>query len=223
MEGGSGNDIYYVDTTADLTFEAADGGTDTVFAKVVGNGYYLYANVENLVLIGNTAFGVGNELANHLTGSDATNWLLGGAGNDVLDGKGGNDVLFGQEGADTFVFAAGTGGDTIGDFTAGTDRIDLSAFGFTSFQQLQAAMSETGGSTAIILGNGDFIVLQNVTNASLHSGDFILSGGSSGAAQVEQRVVAVTDDAFAIGNRGLIHQWDMPGHALDGGEFHNFL
>jgi Ca2+-binding RTX toxin-like protein len=179
--GNAGNDSFYVDTYADLVFENAGEGIDTVYANIMGNGYYLYENIENLVLVGTTPYGVGNEIANSLTGNASANYLLGGGGNDTLNGKAGNDVLFGEAGADTFVFEHGMGGDTIGDFAAGTDRINLAAFGFTSFAQVQAAMSETGGSTAIILGSGDFIVLQGVANSALHAGDFILSGSASAA------------------------------------------
>ena len=177
MDGGSGDDVYYVDTGDDLTFEGADEGTDTVFADVsnVPNaGVYLYANVENLVLVGTTAFGVGNELNNQLTGSDSANWLLGGAGNDTINGKGGNDVLFGEAGLDTFVFEQGSGGDVIGDFTIGEDQMDLSDFEFASFEALSAGFSQVGGDGAIDLGNGDFIVLHGVTMADLDAGDFIL-------------------------------------------------
>jgi len=181
MDGGAGDDAYYVDTPADLTFEAVNGGTDTVYANINGAGYYLYANVENLVLLGTTPYGVGNELDNHLTGNDVANYLLGGAGNDVLNGKGGNDVLFGESGADTFVFEHGTGGDVIGDFTAGTDKIDLTAFGFADYQTVINSMHEVNGTTAIDLGGGDFIVLNGVAEASLHAGDFILGGSSQSA------------------------------------------
>ncbi len=180
MDGGAGNDSYYVDTPDDLTFEAANGGTDTVYATINGAGYYLYANVENLVLGGDTPFGVGNELNNRITGSAASNWLLGGAGNDVLNGRGGNDVLFGEADADIFVFERGTGGDVIGDFVAGTDRIDLSAFGFTSFAQVEAVLGEQGGTAFLTLGNGDMVVLNGVARAALSAGDFILaSAGDS--------------------------------------------
>jgi Ca2+-binding RTX toxin-like protein len=174
MNGGAGNDTYYVDTPSDLTFEALNDGTDTVIADISGAGYYLYANVENLTLVGNTPFGVGNELANTLTGSALTNWLLGGAGNDTINGGGGNDVLFGEGGADTFVFRRGTGGDLIGDFTPGTDRIDIAGIGYTSFAQVQARMVQNGGSTAIDLGAGDFVVLVGVAQASMGSADFLL-------------------------------------------------
>ncbi len=175
MDGGAGDDTYFVDTPADLTFEAVAGGTDTVIADITGAGYYLYANVENLTLTGNTPFGVGNELDNILTGSSLSNWLLGGAGNDTINGKGGNDVLFGQGGADTFVFEHGTGGDLIGDFQAGTDKINLAGIGYTSYAQVQNAMHENAGSTAIDLGQGDFVVLSGVAVNTLGAQDFILA------------------------------------------------
>ena len=174
LDGGAGDDIYWVDTGDDLTFEAIGGGIDTVHAAVnVANaGVYLWANVENLVLEGTTTFGVGNELDNQLTGNASVNLLLGGAGQDTLNGMGGNDVLFGEGGNDTFVFTAGTGGDVIGDFTRGQDKIDISAFGF-SFAQAQANFIQNGNVGAINLGNGDFIVLHNVTMSTLTATDFI--------------------------------------------------
>lgn len=175
MDGGAGNDSYYVDTPDDLTFEALNGGVDTVYATIEGAGYYLYANVENLVLGGNTPFGVGNALDNRITGSAASNWLLGGAGDDVLNGRGGNDVLFGEAGADIFVFESGSGGDVIGDFAPGTDRIDLSAFGFTSFAQVRSQMGENGGTSFIALGGADFVVLNGVAMSALDADDFILA------------------------------------------------
>ena len=173
MDGGAGNDSYLVDTPDDLTFEAAGGGTDTVYANINGAGYYLYAFTENLVLGGNTPFGVGNELANQLTGNAIGNYLLGGLGNDTLNGKAGNDVLFGEGGADTFVFERGTGGDVIGDFQGGVDKIRLVGLGFAGFAQLQASFVENGGTTAINLGAGDFVVLNGVANAALSANDFI--------------------------------------------------
>jgi Ca2+-binding RTX toxin-like protein len=173
IDGGAGNDRYWVDTPNDLTFEAVGGGTDTVYADIVGAGYYLYANTENLVLEGNTPFGVGNELANSLTGNAIGNYLLGGAGNDSLNGMAGNDVLFGEGGADSFSFERGTGGDVVGDFQAGVDKIRLVGLGFASYAQLAANIFEVGGNTGINLGQGDFIVLNGVANAQLTAGDFL--------------------------------------------------
>ena len=172
LYGNLGNDTFYVDTPFDLVFEQAGEGTDTVYAGINGGGFYLYDNIENLILTGNTPFGVGNGLDNSLTGNAIGNFLLGGLGNDILNGMGGNDVLFGEGGNDTFVFGIGTGGDVIGDFTQGQDRIDISAFGF-SFAQAQANFIQNGNVGAINLGNGDFIVLHNVTMSTLAATDFI--------------------------------------------------
>ncbi|MFC0588358.1 cadherin domain-containing protein [Novosphingobium aquiterrae] len=175
IDGGSGNDTYWVDTGDDLTFEAVDGGIDTVIANVPGenNGVYLYANVENLILEGTTKFGVGNELTNHLTGSYAANWLLGGAGNDTIEGGAGDDVLFGEAGADRFVFAPGSGADLIGDFAPGVDTIDVAAYGY-DWAGLQAAMGQVGGDTFINLLNGDLLVLSGVSMNQLQESSFIV-------------------------------------------------
>ncbi|MDG2535387.1 M10 family metallopeptidase C-terminal domain-containing protein [Sphingomonas sp. HITSZ_GF] len=176
LYGWAGNDSYYVDAQNDFTFEDVNGGTDTVYANIAGGTYYLFDNVENLILQGTTLYGVGNALANTITGSDATNWLLGGAGNDRIDGGKGDDVLYGQDGADTFVFGASSGIDTIGDFVAGTDKIDLSAYGFASFAAVQAAMTDQGGGIMnIALGGGNYVILIGVAKAQLSAGDFILS------------------------------------------------
>lgn len=174
LYGNLGNDIFHVDTPADLVFEQAGEGTDTVFADINGAGFYLYDNIENLTLLGSTPFGVGNALGNNITGNAQGNYLLGGAGNDVLNGLGGGDVLFGEGGADTFVFGRGTGGDVIGDFERGIDKIDLRAFGFSSFAQLQSAFVQNGNVGAINLGNGDLVVLHNVTMSQLVAADFML-------------------------------------------------
>jgi Ca2+-binding RTX toxin-like protein len=175
MDGGAGNDTYHVDTPADLIVEDLAGGTDTVVADIHGAGYYLNAHVENLTLAGNTPFGAGNGLANMLTGSALANWLLGGAGNDTLNGGAGNDVLFGEGGADTFVFRRGTGGDVVGDYTPGVDKLDIAGTGYGSFAQVQACMVQNGDSTAIDLGAGDFIVLMGVSLASLAAADVWLA------------------------------------------------
>jgi hypothetical protein len=115
-----------------------------------------------------------------MTGNASANYLLGGAGDDILNGKAGNDVLFGQAGADRFVFEHGTGGDVIGDFQVGIDKIDLTAIGY-SWAQVQNAMHENGGTTAIDLGGGDLVVLNGIAASSLQASDFILGGGTAAA------------------------------------------
>jgi Ca2+-binding RTX toxin-like protein len=86
----------------------------------------------------------------------------------------GNSVLFGEAGIDTFVFERRTGGDVIGDFAAGTDKMQLAGLGFSSFAQVQAAMSTDEVSAALNLPLGDFLVSNGVTLKSLAAGDFVL-------------------------------------------------
>jgi serralysin len=202
LYGNEGNDTFYVDTPDDLVFEQLNEGTDTVYADINGAGYYLYDHIENLVLLDDTPFGVGNSLDNQLTGSATGNYLIGGRGNDVLNGMGGNDVLFGETGSDTFVFTSGNGGDVIGDFERGQDKIDLSAFGFT-FAQLQANFIQNGNVGAINLGNGNLIVLHNVTMSQLTASDFILAPVSEAPSKAEVEVTNVVA-AFETDSQGTL-------------------
>jgi hypothetical protein len=74
----------------------------------------------------------GNRFANHLEGLQRADRILGNAGEDDLFGMRGGDTLVGGFGADAFVYlrvADSTPGrpDTIRDFGAGADIIDLGA------------------------------------------------------------------------------------------------
>ena len=173
LYGNAGDDSYFVDSPADLVFEQAGEGIDTVYAT--GNeAVYLYDNVENMVIpwYSATRFAVGNQADNSLTGNSLDNWLLGGGGNDWFDGRDGNDVFFGEAGADTFVFTPGDGKDVIGDFVHGVDRISVVGI-FASFAQAQAGFVQVGNDGAINFGNGNFVVLQGVDMSQLTAADFV--------------------------------------------------
>lgn len=173
LYGGIGNDTYFVDTPADLVFEFAGEGTaDIVFADIIGAGFYLYAEIENLTLLGTTPFGVGNDLGNTLVGNAVGNWLLGGLGNDILNGAGGNDVLFGEGGADTFRFNAASGQDVIADFQDGVDSINLQGTVFANFAAIGGNLFDNGGSAVLNFGGGNFVVIQGVAAANLTAADF---------------------------------------------------
>jgi len=106
MRGGLGNDVYRVNQADDAAIERAGEGTDTVESTITRT---LGSFQENLVLTGLTNInGIGNELANQLTGND---------GNNTLNGKEGADTLTGGLGNDIFAFNAGMAdGDTVADF-----------------------------------------------------------------------------------------------------------
>lgn len=73
----------------------------------------------------------GTDLVRGAGGADALNGgpgrdrLFGDGGSDKLEGDGGDDRLTGGQGADRFVFRPGNGRDTILDFQAALDRIEL--------------------------------------------------------------------------------------------------
>jgi len=140
MSGGDGYDQYYVDNAGDVIIETSQPVGDQVYSSI---SYTLPTNVEYLTLTGTAALdGMGNALANVITGNTSNNVLTGldgddrldgGAGGDALYGGTGKDTLIGSTGSDVFVFNQGdvagttwTNSDRITDFSQGdSDRISL--------------------------------------------------------------------------------------------------
>jgi len=156
MLGGLGNDRFIVDSAGDKFVELAGEGTDTVVSSI---NYALTDNVENLTLTGAAVSGTGNDLDNVITGNALANILIGGAGNDRLIGGDGRDFMTGGSGADVFVAeknsvkSTGKSGsfstDTITDFVAGTDKIDLTGFGFTDIRVIGLGANREKGNISI--------------------------------------------------------------------------
>jgi Ca2+-binding RTX toxin-like protein len=121
-----------VSDPTDVIVEAANGGTDTV--KVVGS-FGLGDNIEKAIAIG-AANGIGNSIANTMTGSADANDLDGRGGNDTLLGGAGDDTLNGGAGADSLV--GGAGNDTLRDNSKENDVFDLGG----------------GGSDLVVLADG---------------------------------------------------------------------
>lgn len=122
LTGGAGDDLYIVDDAGDVVVEAAGEGTDTVITSL--GSLSLAGHVEVLTFTGTGGFvGIGNGLANAITG---------GAGNDTLDGGSGADTLTGGAGTDTY---AVDDGDVVTDFAAADgDRLDLTGLDADSTQ-----------------------------------------------------------------------------------------
>ena len=108
-----------------------------------------------------------------LVGNGGDDRLFGGQGNDRLDGGTGNDRLAGGPGADVFVFAPGNGADTITDFANGQDRIDLTAFDLSGYDDLTVTSSTDGVTIDLSAHDGDTILLQGFDMASLDATDFL--------------------------------------------------
>jgi serralysin len=166
MNGGSGNDVYVVNSTGDTVTEISGSGSglDTVRTTLSSYNLTTVANVEYVTYEGTGSFtGTGNALNNTLTASSGNDVLEGGAGKDILNGGAGTDTLQGGTGADTldggtgaddFIFAAVDHSlpgqmDTILGFTKGEDDIVVSAIDAnTALAGDQAFALDAGGTFA---------------------------------------------------------------------------
>lgn len=167
---------------ATLQYEAGGGGIVS-YAYGVHGGF----TIANGVTIENASTGSGND---SLTGNDAANVLSAGAGNDSLSGGDGadtligglgSDALTGGNGADVFRFetaadsAVGTTRDVIADFTQGSDLIDLSAIGATTFVG-NALFGGNAGEVRAVGFDGTTIIELDADGDSIADFQLALSG-----------------------------------------------
>ena len=170
----AGNDFIRGSAFDDVMFGGA--GRDTLSGE--DGDDWLFGERGNDILRG----GGGDD---KLLGGAGDDELWGGSGNDTLHGGSGKDVFFGQAGddsyfggseADRFVFVLfEIGNDTIRDFTAGEDIIDLRATGITGFTDILAHSYQDGANTVIkfdLFGIEGTITLLGVDRAALSARDF---------------------------------------------------
>jgi len=101
--------------------------------------------------------------------------LIGSAFDDVLIGSNSDNLLSGGAGADTFAFDADSGNDTITDFVSGQDRIDLSYLGFSDFDSVKDAITDTGDDLVLAISEQDSITLEGIENVdALAVEDFLI-------------------------------------------------
>jgi len=165
--GGNGDDSYIVNSNSTLVVEAFDGGIDEVRSSM---GFVLPDHVENLYLVGNNG-------SKDATGNALPNIIVGNGGNNVITGGHANDILTGGSGADTFVFERGDGSDIITDFEAGTngrDVVRLDDYGFSTFADVQAAMTEVGDDTHLALSSFETLVFRDRQVSDFVEDDFLL-------------------------------------------------
>ena len=203
VQGGVGNDVYLVDDRTISVIEVAGEGRDEV--RTASTSYMLGVEIEGLTYTGADGFsGIGNALANDITG--------GGAG-DLLNGAGGDDRLFGLGGSDLMI---GGAGDNLLDGGAGSDnayyaaspsgvavdlRTGVASNGFGGVDTLVGIENVTGASFDDWLAGND---LANVLNGG--EGDDTLSGGAGGDALLGgSGVDVVTYAAAAVGVDVRLH------------------
>jgi Ca2+-binding RTX toxin-like protein len=164
MSGGTGNDVYIVESTSDQVTESASAGTDTVVSYI---NYTLGANVENLILRGSATTGTGNALNNSITGNSNANTIDGGAGADTMAGGDGNDVYIVDNTGDVVTEAAGAGTDRVQtglSYTLGANVENLTLTG-------SSAVNGTGNTlNNVLVGNSAANVLNGKAGADTLTG-----------------------------------------------------
>ena len=167
MRGGAGDDLYYVQNSADQAVETSLAhGTDTVLSSA--KMFTLGAFVENLFLIGNAIRGTGNGLDNLILGNSRGNVIDGKAGADEMRGAGGDDLYHVDNANDVIVELNGGGTDTV--------RASVSyaiAYGVNHLELTGAAYEGTGNvSGNRITGTGLNNMLKGVDG-----NDWLTGGG----------------------------------------------
>jgi serralysin len=173
--------------------------------------------VENLTLSATyTQTGIGNALANRITGD---NILNGGAGDDLLVGNGGKD---------TFIVAKGQNSDVIADFEPGINTIQLQGFGILAFSAIKVKMSDGAEGVTLALDGGETLHLLGIKAAKLSAADFGLAPEStvSRPAVLEGALYNAANDARLLLATGSPVTWrtgtDDP-DTLTGDAHNNFL
>ncbi|MGF6159465.1 beta-glucanase (GH16 family) [Ensifer sp. KUDG1] len=188
MFGGTGDDIYYLYSSANRAEEAPGEGIDTIDTWM---NYSLPENFENLTVTGD---------GRHAFGNAADNIITGGSGSQTIDGRAGNDVLIGSGGSDTFVFGRGNGSDLVADFSS-NDTIRLDGYGITSFDEVLANAAQEGNDLRLHLDDGESLVLADTTTDELQEGQFQLSLDRSGLTQTfsdDFDTLQLTDGASGV-------------------------
>ena len=197
MEGGRGNDTYYIGGSGDVILEAENAGIDTVFSAA---STMLTDNLENLTLTGTAAAGSGNALANVITGNASANSLRGLGGADRLNGGAGKDTMIGGTGADRFTFDTSLDShnvDRISDFAADDLIIlDRSMFkGINANGALSASAFRAGSAAADAT---DRIIYDQGTGRIFYDSDGNGAGAAVLFARVEAGTVLTHADFFAV-------------------------
>ena len=142
LDGGDGNDVIFGDAEI-----ITDSGGDDLLIGGDGNDQLSGQKGDDTL--------IGDDGTDTLNGGMGNDLIFGGDGNDLIDGDIGNDILIGNEGADTF--RVGEGSDTIQDFIAGTDLIELpDGVGFSDL-----TITTTGTGTQFTAGGVFNVTLDN--------------------------------------------------------------
>jgi Ca2+-binding RTX toxin-like protein len=191
LAGGAGDDVFLVIGARGRDIFDGGAGRDLILGSLgddvlfLANGSADLTSIEAIDLgdgFDRLRLGDGDDLLDlsglEIAGIDR---IEAGSGRDRIVAGSADDVIFGGSGADTFVFRAGFGDDTIGDFqlrigrTGNGDVIDFSDLGWTSFADVIANAEQVGLDTVIThAASGSTLTIAGIGIAQLQDNDFIV-------------------------------------------------
>lgn len=213
LVGGAGNDTYILHNTPATVAEpgVAEGIDTVVIDKISAYSLKNLSTFENLQFAdASNHVGIGNALANQLTGNNGhdnlqgmenNDTLAGGAGNDTLSGGTGNDNLTGGAGDDYFYFSnpPNSGNiETVTDFTSGQDLLWLAGGAFPAVGGVSGTVFTANDDKFYAVAGGvahdttDRIIYDTNTGALYYDAD-----GSNAAAPAVQFAMLVGHPALA--------------------------
>lgn len=202
---GSANADFFLGGFGNDTINGA-GGSDTVEYGFVGSGVVVNLATGNVTggagadVLTSIESVIGSIFNDKILGSGVANKLNGGGGNDVLNGAGGNDVLIGGAGNDIFIFntaPSATNRDTISDFSAVSDTIQLENAVFTQVGANGVLAAGAFFQGAAANDAGDRIIYNPATGALLYDADGNLGGAAVQFATL-QTGLTLTNADFVI-------------------------
>ena len=157
----------YKPTDPDLDFLKAGDKLTIQFTAQVNDGH---GNVGSQAL---TISIVGADTSQNMSDLSV---VSGTVANETFHNVGNGVTIFGGGGSDSFVFNAGFGAATIGDFDVNHDKIEISHSLFGSIAEILAAATVSGADTIITAPTAthDTITLKGVAATQLQASDFHL-------------------------------------------------
>lgn len=174
LKGGAGADRLAGGPGADRLIGGNGPDTASFAASPAGVVVNLFTGAAG----GGDAAGDRLRSVEHLIGSTLNDTLTGDAGDNRLDGGPGGDALTGGRGNDTFVYAPGSGDDTIHGFAPGAQSEDV--LDFTAYPALHSAADldavQQGPDALLTLPGGETIRLAGVAASALRDDDYRFAG-----------------------------------------------
>ena len=203
FDGGAGNDTLNGGAGMDTAvYQFAPNSVTVILGEAEAQGIALdgfntidiLSDIENIIASEFNDSLIGNSGNNSLTGRDGNDEISGGLGDDFITGSDGADNLTGGGGSDRFIYLSPSeGGDTITDFTQGTDKITVVSVGFG------------GGLPMGELSESNFVSGSGATTSEQRfifddaSGELFYDADGSGAA-TPQLIATLTDSNLSAGD-----------------------